>query len=210
QQYTGPPRPPTNAVSRKAYIQNGAPCKIRTGRTKNRRRLWQKCPTRSFSDSRLLRKARVLRYLPASRSARIVVTPLHESPGPATAGASLFWPHQVPALTLKRPGPSPTVRTLWSVTDLTKRSVRCYHCRRGKMHGPCELRIGRAVACRRGACRGIATRPSVGEVASDVFGAGGQIAKASSDPARNDFGSKRLGDRIQARRTIRDIRVDQK
>jgi hypothetical protein len=80
----------------------------------------------------------------------------------------------------------------------------------GKMHGPCELRIGRAVACRRGACRGIATRPSVGEIASDVFGAGGQIAKASSDPARNDFGSKRLGDRIQARRTIRDIRVDQK
>src|SRR5262245_8370179 len=40
---------------------------------------------------------------------------------------------------------------------------------------------------------------SVGEVASDVFGAEGQIAKASSDPARNDFGSKRLGDRIQAR-----------
>ena len=71
----------------------------------------------------------------------------------------------------------------------------------------CELRIGRAVACRRGAC--IATRPSVGEVASDVFGAGGQIAKASSDPARNDFGLKRLGDRIQARRTIRDMRVDQ-
>src|SRR5262249_32050811 len=52
------------------------------------------------------------------------------------------------------------------------------------------------------------TRPSVGEVASDVFGDGDQIAKASSDPARND--SKRLGDRIQARRTIHDIRVDQK
>src|SRR5262245_5116207 len=57
--------------------------------------------------------------------------------------------------------------------------------------------------------RGIATRPSVGEVASNVFGVG-QIAKASSDPARNDFGSKRLGDRIQARRRVHDIRVDQK
>src|SRR5262245_36519203 len=79
---------------------------------------------------------------------------------------------------------------------------------------PCELRIGRAVACRRGACavspRRIAIQPSAGEVASDVFGAGGSIAKASSDPARNDFGSKRFGDRIQARRTIRDIRVYQK
>ena len=42
-----------------------------------------------------------------------------------------------------------------------------------------------------------------------MCGAGGSIAKASSDP-RNDFGSKRFGDRIQARRTIRDIRVDQK
>src|SRR5215510_1384085 len=70
----------------------------------------------------------------------------------------------------------------------------------------CELRIGRAVADRRRACavspRRIAIQPSVGEVASDVFGDGGQIAKASSDPARNDFGSKRLGDRIQARRRI--------
>src|SRR5262245_60584863 len=70
---------------------------------------------------------------------------------------------------------------------------------------PCELRIGRAVACRRGAC----AVPSAGEVASDVWRRRFN-RKASLDPARNDFGSKRLGDRIQARRTIRDIRVDQK
>src|SRR5262249_892193 len=98
---------------------------------------------------------------------------------------------------------------LWSATDLTKRSVRCYHCRRGKMHGPCELRIARAVACRRRACA--VSLPGRASARSHrMFGAGDQIAKASSDPARNDFGSKRLGDRIQARRTIRDIRVDQK
>src|SRR5215510_14010147 len=100
------------AVREKSYIPKPAPSEIRNGARKTAGGLWQKCHTRSLSDSRLLLKARVLRYLPTSRSARIVVTPLHESPGPATAGASLFWPHQVPALTLKRPGPSPTVRTL--------------------------------------------------------------------------------------------------
>jgi len=34
----------------------------------------------------------MLHYGATSRSARIVVTPLHESPGPITAGASLFLP----------------------------------------------------------------------------------------------------------------------
>jgi hypothetical protein len=51
----------------------------------------QKCHTESVSDSRLLREARMLHYGTTSRSARIVVTLLHESPGPTTAGASLFW-----------------------------------------------------------------------------------------------------------------------
>src|SRR5262245_55539413 len=50
----------------------------------------QKCHTKSVSDSRLLREARMLHYGATSRSARIVVTPLHESRGPTTAGASLF------------------------------------------------------------------------------------------------------------------------
>src|SRR5262249_7777511 len=100
------------AVRANLIFQNGPLAKFETAAPKTAGGLWQKCHTRSFSDSRLLRKARVLRYFPSSRSARIVVTPLHESPGPATAGASLFWPHQVLALTLKRPGPSPTVRIL--------------------------------------------------------------------------------------------------
>jgi hypothetical protein len=37
----------------------------------------------------------MLHYVAASRSARIVVTPLHESPGPATAGASLFFGRRI-------------------------------------------------------------------------------------------------------------------
>src|SRR5262249_55445287 len=49
-------------------------------------------------------------------------------------GFSLL-PPRVLALTLQQPGPSPTVRTLWPAADLTKKSVRCYHCRRGKVHG---------------------------------------------------------------------------
>src|SRR5215813_6387290 len=66
----------------------------------------QKCHTESFSDSRLLREARMLHYGATSRSARIVVTPLHESPGPATAGASLFWTPDF------SPGPG---RAAWSL-----------------------------------------------------------------------------------------------
>jgi hypothetical protein len=102
---------PHMAVRAKSYIPKPAPAKIETEALKTAGGFWQKCHTRSFSDSRLLREARMLRYLPTSRSARIVVTPLHESPGPTTAGASLFWPHQALALILQRPAPSPTVRT---------------------------------------------------------------------------------------------------
>jgi hypothetical protein len=36
--------------------------------------------------------------------------------------------------------------------------------------------------------RDITVQPSVDEIASDVFGAADQIAKASSDLARNDLG----------------------
>src|SRR5262245_58911822 len=90
------------AVRAESYIPKRAPAKFETAALKTAGGFWQKCHTRSFSDSRLLRKARMLRYLPSSRSARIVVTPLHESPGPTTAGASLFWPHQALALTLQR------------------------------------------------------------------------------------------------------------
>src|SRR5215813_15624007 len=68
----------------------------------------QKCHTKSVSDSRLLREARMLHYGATSRSARIVVTLLHESPGPTTAGASLFW-------TPDPPGPS------WSFSSKARR-----------------------------------------------------------------------------------------
>src|SRR5215467_13245938 len=66
------------------------PCEIRKDALKTTGRFWQKCHTGLFSHSRLLREARMLHYVPTSRSARIVVKPLHESPGPTTAGASLF------------------------------------------------------------------------------------------------------------------------
>src|SRR5262249_31954828 len=67
------------------------PCEIRKDALKTTGRFWQKCHTGSFSHSRLLREARMLHYVPTSRSARIVVKPLHESPGATTSGASLFW-----------------------------------------------------------------------------------------------------------------------
>jgi hypothetical protein len=80
-------------VVRPIIFQNGL---LRNSALKTARRFGQKCHTRSFSDSGLLREARILHYVPTSRSARIVVTPLHESPGPTTAGASLFCPSQFP------------------------------------------------------------------------------------------------------------------
>src|SRR5262249_22761234 len=88
------------------YSKNG-PLRNSKGRTENNRRLWQKCHTGSFSDSRLLREARILHYVPTSRSARIVVKPLHESPGPTTAGASLFCVSFSP-----RPSPDGPVRLI--------------------------------------------------------------------------------------------------
>ena len=151
----------------------------------------------------LLRKVRVPRYVPTSRSARIVVTPLHESPGPTTAGASLFWP---PSFLTTRPGPSPTAREFCDppLTSQKKRKMLPLPAAAKYMSARAENRPALPPAQK--GVGGIATRPSVGDVASDVFGAGGQIAKASSDPARNDFGSKRLRDRIQARRRIHDSR----
>ena len=65
----------------------------------------QKCHTESVSDSRLLREARMLHYGATSRSARIVVTLLHESLGPTTAGASLFWTPDSPPVRVGRPRP---------------------------------------------------------------------------------------------------------
>jgi len=69
---------------------------------------WQKCHIDSVSDSRLLREARMLHYGTTSRSARIVVTLLHESPGPTTAGASLFWTPDSPPVRVDRSRPWPS------------------------------------------------------------------------------------------------------
>src|SRR5262249_45006615 len=156
------------AVRAESYIPKRAPAKIETEALKTAGGFWQKCHTRSFSDSRLLQKARMLRYLPSSRSARIVVTPLHESPGPTTAGASLFWPHQA------RSDPSaPCAKSdgsqVWSAADLTKRSVRCYHCRWRQNAWLCELKIRPRCRRRRRACAVSPPGRALGEVASDVL-----------------------------------------
>src|SRR6516162_7049127 len=115
QKLDGPSRPPQNGGARKSYIPKTGPCEIRKDALKTTAHFWQKCHTGSFSDSRLLREARILHYVPTSRSARIVVKPLHESPGPTTAGASLFCVSFSP-----RPSPGRPVRLiLWSA-DLAK------------------------------------------------------------------------------------------
>src|SRR5262249_21903633 len=142
-------------------------------------RLWQKCHTGSFSDSRLLREARILHYVPTSRSARIVVKPLHESPGPTTAGASLFCVSFSP-----RPSPERPVRLiLWSGADLAKAAEDIPIGGVGKIPPRVSPRIGRAPACVEGRVR-IAPPPGTGASSHRSFGAGDQIAKASSDPAR--------------------------
>src|SRR5262249_46334699 len=81
------------------------PCEIRKDALKTTGRFWQKCHTGSFSHSRLLREARMLHYVPTSRSARIVVKPLHESPGPTTVTG----PHKPggPTMVAEFRGPSP-------------------------------------------------------------------------------------------------------
>src|SRR5262245_40657112 len=157
------------AVRAKSYIPKPAPAKIETEALKTAGGSWQKCHTRSFSDSRLLRKARVPRYLPSSRSARIVVTPLHESPGPTTAGASLFW-HQLP----RGLGQSPTAREFCDLplTSQKKRKMlplsaaaKCMAVR-AENRPRCRLR--------RRACAVSPPGRVVGDVASDVFGAEGK------------------------------------
>src|SRR5215471_3706143 len=110
------------------------PCEIRKDALKTTGTLWQKCHTGSFSDSRLLREARMLHYVPTSRSARIVVKPLHESPGPTTAGASLFCVSFSP-----RPSPERPPSDSFCGPALTSQSsVRYYHCRRRQNPSTCE------------------------------------------------------------------------
>ena len=84
----------------------------------------QKCHIESVSDSKLLREARMLHYGATSRSARIVVTLLHESLGPTTAGASLFWTPDSPPVRVgrQRCGASP-VRALPRVKSQRRRQT---------------------------------------------------------------------------------------
>src|SRR5215813_6453128 len=103
------------------YSKNG-PLRNSKGRTENNRRFWQKCHTGLFSHSRLLREARMLHYVPTSRSARIVVKTLHESPGPTTAGASLFCVSFSPSPIPERP--RPTVLILYCGSALTSQKRR--------------------------------------------------------------------------------------
>jgi hypothetical protein len=133
-----------------------------------------------------LREARMLHYGATSRSARIVVTPLHESPGPATAGASLFWtPDSRPVRA--EDGPS---------ANLAKQGVRYYRQRYRQpdaRHRPVALRpMSKA--------RVTARRPPKRCSASHrrVFWARfarGEIAKASSDFAKRDKARSGMGER---------------
>jgi hypothetical protein len=83
----------------------------------------------------------MLHYPAASRSARIVVTLLHESPGPTTAGASLFAPALACPLTAlpviatqSTDGAlrlSSTAHTAWTKRAGRVRCARLEHCKRG-------------------------------------------------------------------------------
>src|SRR5262249_47640199 len=99
------------------YIQNRPPCEIGTGGTKNRRR-----PLAEMSHQIVFGFAAVAE---SARAALLSIITISQNRGDASAReprtchgrgfsllAALFWPHQVLALTLKRPGPSPTVRIL--------------------------------------------------------------------------------------------------
>ena len=128
----------------------------------------------------------MLHYVTTSRSARIVVTPLHESPGPATAGASLFWtPDSRPVRA--EDGPS---------ANLAKQGVRYY---RQRYRQPDARQ--RPVALRpMSKARVTARRPPKRCSASHrrVFWARfarGQIAKASSDFAKHDKARSGMGER---------------
>jgi hypothetical protein len=135
EQQTGHHVPPQMAARPKSYIRKQASAKFkrRAGNGRSfgcgprwaRARFWfddarirfrQKCHTESASDSRLLREARMLHYGTTSRSARIVVKLLHESPGPTTAGASLCLDARF------SPGPSRSFSCMPPGADLAKQA----------------------------------------------------------------------------------------